>query len=121
MTPNEDYFKSLVCGHSFYERRRWVMLKGFFDDSKADAEGVLVLAGYISNVDGWTAYNKACQSLLDGLPLEEFKMNELGGSDTGMEKALALQAGHRAKRLSANICSFLHCRIERGCGHLPLA
>lgn len=90
MPLNKDYFKFLVCGHLYYQRRRWVMLKGFFDDSKADAEGVLVLAGYIANVDGWTAYNKACQSLLDGLRLEEFKMNELGGSDAGMEKAFWL-------------------------------
>jgi hypothetical protein len=65
-------------------------IKGYFDDSKADAQGVLVLGGYIANTDGWIAYTKACQSLLDALPLEEFKMNELGGSLSGMEKAFWL-------------------------------
>jgi hypothetical protein len=90
MTNYEDYFKALICGHSHYEGRGWIMLKGYFDDSKDDDQGVLVLGGYIANSDGWTAYNKACQKLLDGLRFEEFKMNQLGGSDSGMEKAFWL-------------------------------
>lgn len=87
---NADYFQALVCGHSRYGDRQWIMLKGYFDDSKSDAEGVLVLGGYIAKVEGWTAYNQACQKLLDGIPLEEFKMKELARSNEGMERAFWL-------------------------------
>ena len=63
------------------------MFKGYFDDSTADKEGVLVLGGYIARVDGWLAYTKACDDLLTRIPLEEFKMKELAKSNEGMERA----------------------------------
>lgn len=90
MTNGNDYFRSLVCGYSNRNSRRWIMLKGYFDDSKADNEGVLVLAGYVASVAGWDAYTQACQYLLNGIPLEEFKMNELMHSQAGKEKILWL-------------------------------
>lgn len=64
------------------------MLKGFFDDSTADKEGVLVLAGYIARADGWDAYTKVCEDLINRTPLlEEFKMQELADSNEGKEWA----------------------------------
>jgi len=54
-----------------------VVLQAVVDDSGKSEKPVFLLAGFVLNVDEWTAFADQWQNILDGPPkLEYFKMSE---------------------------------------------